>query len=170
MQGGKSAYPHFHVGFRRADAAFLRSIGVIGQKFGLDLQPGDDVRPQFGRKHGHRRQHAVKPVFQFQSLRSRLQMQIAGPACPPLGKNGIDYLRGILRIGRIKFLKSNIFNSQSSHIYVIIECRCLLKPSVHPKSCTPGELAPRSLQVKTPQTPISAQTKATGKTARPKTP
>ena len=56
VQRGEGANPHFHVFLRKANAALLRAIGVIGQQPGQDFQPGDDVAGQAGGKAGHGQQ------------------------------------------------------------------------------------------------------------------
>ena len=75
---------------------------MVGEQIGEDFQTRDDIRRERGGKNRHRREHAVDPILEFQSVLARLQMQIARAGRARLGKHRLDDLRGILRIGRIE--------------------------------------------------------------------
>ncbi len=102
IQRGEGADAHFHVFLRKANAALLRAIGVVGEQPGQDLQPGGDVGGQAGRKAGHRQKHAVEAKFQLQPRAGRLEVNVAGAGGAGGGQRRVDRARGVLRIGRVK--------------------------------------------------------------------
>lgn len=91
-EGGESGF----IGTERGDnAAFLRDILPVGEKFGEDLETLGDAATDFQGKTGDGLEDTVDAEAEFPTNLIGLEMDVGGAAFPGFVENLIDELRSV---------------------------------------------------------------------------